>query len=96
MNWYRTAGIILFVFGLVGVLFLIVSFPLMPLSDCGDAGVPDQTSTFEFEEISDGWIVYTPDGGGTECGTPFFTVLTPIVAFFVGGLIIVDWVSRNF
>jgi hypothetical protein len=76
--------------GCLGLAYLAVSLPVLPLSGCtavGYAGEPP--GGFALETVEQGRIFYTPDGGVNQCSTSVLTVGVPLGAALVGAALLV-------
>lgn len=82
----------LLVVGCLGLAFIALSLPVLPLSGCTAVGyVGEPPGGFAVETVEQGRIFYTPDGGINHCSTSVFTVVVPLVAVLAGAaLLVVD------
>jgi len=86
----RMLGSGLLLVGCLGLAYLAVSLPVLPLSGCtavGYAGEPP--GGFVLTGVEQGRILYTPDGGINQCSTSVLTVGAPLGSTLAGAALLV-------
>lgn len=72
-----------------GLLALVALFPTLPLSACTEIAATSGSSGWPaFYAIEGTELVYTPDGGASECSTHAAVPGVPIALLLGGGLLV--------